>query len=51
MIAGGGVAAANQAQPCGQLLSGFWRFAPGTIAPTITFFYPDLPPVQIPIRP
>ena len=51
MISGGGVAAANMPQPCGQVLSGFWRFQPGTIAPTISFFYPDFPPVQIPIRP
>jgi hypothetical protein len=51
MISGGGVAAENKPQPCGQILSGFWRFAPGTIAPTISFFYPDFPPVQIPIRP
>ena len=51
LIAVGGLALQNAPQPCGVVLAGWWKFARGALASTVILSYPDLPPVQIPIRP
>jgi hypothetical protein len=47
----GGMASSVTQHPCGQVLSGFLRFAPGNLSPTVNLMFWEFPPVQMPIKP
>lgn len=51
LTSGGGLSQQNTPQPCGNVLTGFWRFAGGNVTNTVNLIYPDLPVVQVPIKP
>ena len=51
LTGGGGLSQQNAPQPCGNVLTGFWRFAGGNITNTVNLNYPDFPVVQVPIEP
>jgi hypothetical protein len=48
---GGGLSTASGPQPCGRVLTGFWRFTKGNLTSAVELAYPDFPNVQVPIRP
>jgi hypothetical protein len=50
MTGTGGMASSVTAHPCGQVLSGFLRFAPGNLTPTVNLMFWEFPPVQMPIK-
>jgi hypothetical protein len=50
-VGGGGLSVMDGPQPCGRIHTGFWRFAKGSLSPTVELAYPDLPNIQIPILP
>lgn len=51
LVAAGGVGAVDGPLACNVVHYGFWRFAAGAVAQTVTLFYADFPPAQIPIKP
>lgn len=51
LTGGGGTSLANAPLPCGEVLTGFWRFAGGNVTSNVNLIYPDFPVVQVPIKP
>lgn len=47
----GGMASSVTPHPCGQVLSGFLRFAPGNLPQIVDMMFWEFPPVRIPIKP
>jgi hypothetical protein len=47
----GGMASSTTPHPCGQVLSGFFRFAPGNLTPVVNMMFWEFPPIQMPIKP
>jgi hypothetical protein len=51
LTSNGGVSLAPGPLACGEVHTGFWRFAGGNITKTVNLSYPDFPVVQLPIKP